>query len=278
MIDDHRALPDPVEVARVEQAQPVPAPGGMQRPVPRTYPCRKAATLAGRAINRYRCVSSCAIAALEAAKIGMTKVLIAEDDPLTLSGIEMLLENSNFQVVASVRTGTAALEKLATARPEMLILDNGMPERSGLDVLRTIRSRGDDRPVVLLTGSINDQTSKEALQLAVNGLVIKTTAPRDLLVCLETVVQGRRWIDQEVMQRAMDMAMAPDAVRDPMDGLSSRERAVAALVQRGLRNKEIASELGLTEGTVKVHLHKIFDKLDVRSRTELILFVQERES
>ena len=208
----------------------------------------------------------------------MTKVLIAEDDPLTLAGIEMLLEKSNFQVVASVRTGTAALEQLATARPDMLILDNSMPERSGLDVLRTIRNRGDDRPVIMLTGSINDQTSKEAMQLGVNGLVIKATAPRDLLICLETVVQGRRWIDQEVMQRAMDMVLAPDAIRDPMDGLSGRERAVAALVRRGLRNKEVATELGLTEGTVKVHLHKIFDKLGVRSRTELILLAQDREA
>ena len=108
----------------------------------------------------------------------MTKVLIAEDDPLTLAGIEMLLENSNFLEVAAVRTGTAALEKLATVRPDLLILDNGMPERSGLDVLRTLRSRGDNRPIVMLTGSINDQTSKEAMQLGVNGLVIKATAPR----------------------------------------------------------------------------------------------------
>jgi two-component system nitrate/nitrite response regulator NarP len=208
----------------------------------------------------------------------MTKVLIAEDDPLTLAGIEMLLENSNFKVVAAVRTGTAAIEKLAAARPDLLILDNSMPERSGLDVLRTLRSRGDNRPIVMLTGSINDQTSKEAMRLEVNGLVIKATAPRDLLICLETVMQGRRWIDQEVMQRAMDIALAPDAVRDPLDGLSGRERAVAALVLRGMRNKEIATELGLTEGTVKVHLHKIFDKLAVRSRTELILLLQARET
>lgn len=207
----------------------------------------------------------------------MTKVLIAEDDPLTLSGIEMLLANSNFHIASTVQTGTAALEKLASARPDLLILDNSMPERSGLDVLRTIRGRGDNRPVVMLTGTVNDQTSREAMQLGVNGLVIKATAPRDLLICLETVMQGRRWIDQEVMQRVMDIALAPDGVRDPMDGLSGRERAVAALVQRGMRNKEIATELGLTEGTVKVHLHKIFDKLGVRSRTELILLVQERE-
>ena len=112
--------------------------------------------------------------------------------------------------------------------------------------------------------------------MSVNGIVIKSTAPRDLLVCLESVVQGRRGIDQEVMQRVMEQAMSPDAPRDPFDALSARERAVASLVQRGLRNKEVASELGLTEGTVKVHLHKVFDKLGIRGRTELILLAQER--
>ena len=70
--------------------------------------------------------------------------------------------------------------------------------------------------------------------------------------------------------------LSPDAPRAPFDALSARERAVASLVQRGLRNKEVASELGLTEGTVKVHLHKVFDKLGIRGRTELILLAQER--
>ena len=201
----------------------------------------------------------------------MTRVLLAEDDPLTLAGIEILLDKTNFDIVATVGNGPAALDALPSARPDMLILDNGMPERTGLDVLRTLRNRGDNRPVVLLTGGINDLASREAMQLGVNGIVIKSTAPRDLVTCLDVVSQGRRWLDQEVMQRAMDLAMSPDAVRDPMEILSSRERAVATLVQRGLRNKEIADELGLTEGTVKVHLHKVFEKLSIRSRAELIL-------
>lgn len=207
----------------------------------------------------------------------MTRVLVAEDDPLTLSGISMLLDKTNFEVVAAVNTGTAALDALPKARPDMLILDNSMPERTGLDVLRTLRHRGDNRSVILLTGGINDQATKEAMQLGVDGIVIKSTAPRDLLTCLETVVQGRRWLDQEVMQRAMQLAMSPDAPRDPLEALSARERAVASLAQRGLRNKEIADELGLTEGTVKVHLHKVFEKLGVRGRTELILLAQDRE-
>ncbi len=206
----------------------------------------------------------------------MTKVLVADDDPLTMAGIIALLDKTNFDVVATVNTGAAVLDTLPSARPDLLILDNGMPERSGLDVLRTLRSRGDPRPVVLLTGGLNDELAREAIQLSVNGIVIKATAPRDLLTCLESVVQGRRWLDQDVMQRVMEQAMSPDAPRDPFEVLSGRERAVASLARRGLRNKEIADELGLTEGTVKVHLHKVFDKLSIRGRTELILLAQDR--
>lgn len=208
----------------------------------------------------------------------MTRVLVADDDPLTAAGIEVLLGGTNFSIVASVRSGKEVLDRLSATRPELLVLDIRMPERSGLDVLRTLRGRGDTRPVVLLTGSLNDRDAREAMDLGVNGLVIKATAPRDLLVCLETVAQGRRWFDQEVMQRAMDFAQSPERARDPLGPLSQRERGIVSLVRRGLRNKEIAEELGLTEGTVKVHLHKIFEKLGLGSRTELILLADQPDT
>lgn len=208
----------------------------------------------------------------------MARVLVADDDPLTLAGIELLLGASNYKVVATAASGKEVLESLPSSRPDILILDIRMPDRSGLDVLRTLRGRGDMRPIVLLTGSIDDQNAKEAIDLGVNGLVIKGSAPRDLPVCLDTVAKGRRWFDQEVMQRAMDFAQAPAAEQSPFNQLSPRERGIALLVQRGLRNKEIADELGLTEGTVKVHLHKIFEKLDLRSRTDLILMANNSSS
>ena len=122
----------------------------------------------------------------------MTKILLAEDDPLTLSGIETLLANTNYKIVASVGDGAAALDRIPTARPDILVLDVDMPERSGLDILRALRSRGDQRPIVILTGRINDRNALEAIKLGVNGLVIKSAAPRDLLTCLDSVAQGKR--------------------------------------------------------------------------------------
>jgi two-component system nitrate/nitrite response regulator NarL len=202
----------------------------------------------------------------------MTKLLIAEDDPLTLEGIKVLLGGTLYQIVATVNDGEAALELLPSARPDVLLLDFDMPKRSGLDVLRTLRERGDKRPVVLLTGSMSDMRVFEALQVGLNGLVLKSAAPKNLLTCLDSVVQGRRWIEHDVLQRAMDISLNPDGNgADPLQPLSKRERAIVGLLLQGMRNKQIAAELGIGEGTVKVHLHNIFEKLGVASRMELAL-------
>ena len=206
----------------------------------------------------------------------MPKLLIAEDDPLTLEGIKLLLSASNYDVVATVGDGEAVLEELPTRRPDVLLLDFDMPKRSGLDVLRTLRERGDKRLVVLLTGSMSDRRAYEALQLGLNGLVIKSAAPKNLITCLDAVTQGRRWIEHEVLQRAMEISLSPEGADvDPLQGLSKRERAITGLLLQGLRNKEIAGELGIGEGTVKVHLHNIFEKLGVGSRMELALLASK---
>jgi two-component system nitrate/nitrite response regulator NarP len=201
----------------------------------------------------------------------MTKLLLADDDPLTLAGIKIFLESSPYQVVGEASDGLEVLELYPKLKPDILVLDFDMPQRSGMDVLRTLRERGDQRPVVLLTGSISDRRVYEALQSGLNGLVIKSAAPRDLVTCLGAVTAGRRWIDHEILQKAMDLSLKAGTGLDPLDLLSKRERAVVGLVLQGLRNKEIASDLGIGEGTVKVHLHNIFEKLGVSNRMELAL-------
>lgn len=202
----------------------------------------------------------------------MARLLIAEDDPLTLSGIELLLTESVHDVVAKVRDGNSALKAAVEAKPDILILDVDMPGRSGIEVLRALRGRGDKRPVILLTGKITDRSTYEALQLGLDGLVIKARAPEVLLTCIESVSAGRRWIDHEMLQRAMEVSLSgDDDSANPLRILSVREQEVADHVLKGLRNRDIAAQLGVTEGTVKVHLHNIFEKLGISSRTELVL-------
>jgi two-component system nitrate/nitrite response regulator NarP len=209
----------------------------------------------------------------------VTRILLADDDPLTREGIKLLLSTSLYQVVGEAENGAEALALVPTARPDLLLLDFDMPERSGFEVLRTLRERGDKRPVVLLTGRIPDERVYQALQAGLNGLVIKGMAMQQLLTCLDSVMAGRRWIDHEILQRAMDFSLAAQdgAGAGPLAALSQRERSVADLVVRGLKNRDIAAELGIGEGTVKVHLRNAFEKLGVATRTELALLVSRSQ-
>ncbi len=204
----------------------------------------------------------------------MTRILIADDHPIILSGAEALLRGTHLEIVATFANGEALLASLADLRPDIIVLDVKMPRCSGLDVLRTLRGRNNELPVILFTAAINERDAREAISLGVNGLVLKDTAPGSLVHCLEEVNQGRRWIDQPILQRALDTSLVNDgAVATPLDLLSQREREIMNQVVQGLRNREIAARSGIAEGTVKVHLHKVYEKLGVSSRTELLILI-----
>lgn len=201
----------------------------------------------------------------------MTRIMIADDHPIIVSGLESLLSKSGYEVAATVASGAEALDKLAEVEPDILILDIQMPDGNGMDVLRIVRSGGDERAVVLLTAGIEDRQAAEAGDLGVNGLVLKDSPPDQLLHCLEEVSHGRRWIDPDIAGR---MAHRVGREANAIENLSAREQAVVGLVMQGLRNREIATMLGIAEGTVKVHLHKVYEKLGVGSRTELVIYAR----
>lgn len=206
----------------------------------------------------------------------MTTVLIADDHPVVLSGIEAILRETPYRVVGTAKSGAEVLEVLSALRPEILVLDVRMPDHSGIDVLRTLRGRGDNRPVVLMTASLTDQLLMEALELGVQGIVLKEGAQHLLVRCLDDVAAGRKWISRELLQQALELKMNENsAPTGSLRTLTPRERAIAGLVSHGKRNREIATELGISEGTVKIHLHRIYEKLDVGNRTELAILARD---
>lgn len=204
----------------------------------------------------------------------MKRVLIADDHPIMLSGIEAILRESRYEVVAKVMDGEAVLDALPTSRPDILVMDVQMPKRSGMDVVRTLRNRNDMRPIVLLTANLDDDSIIEAIRLQVTGMLLKDGAQALLLQCLDKVAAGGRWIDKTLLERALARSMNQEQQSGGLTGLTARERAVVGLIARGLRNRDIAVELGLTEGTVKVYLHRIYAKLRVNSRTELAIYAK----
>lgn len=201
------------------------------------------------------------------------RILLADDHPMISTAIEALLRGTQFEIAGMASTGEEALQKVEEEKPDILLLDLQMPGGTGMDVLRKLRSGGNKARVVLLTAAIDDASLIEAKSLRVHGMVLKNSDPAYLLECLERVAAGATWYDAELVKRTKSVS---ERLLD-MDGpsLSPRERELISLVSRGMRNREIAAKLGVTEGTIKVYLHNVFDKLGVNSRTELAIRAEE---
>lgn len=198
----------------------------------------------------------------------MTRILLADDHPMIASALDMLLRGTDYEIVGRARNGDDTLEQLGQHRPDILLLDVNMPGKSGIDVLRKMRrEKRKALSVILLTAGMDDSQLMAAAELQPDGIVLKTSDPALLLECMDNVREGRRWVDPEVAERIG--AVRARAKSGP--SLTARERELVELVSKGLRNRDIAGELGVTEGTVKVYLHGIFDKFGVENRTELAM-------
>jgi two-component system nitrate/nitrite response regulator NarL len=201
------------------------------------------------------------------------RILLADDHPMISTAIEALLRGTQFEIVGIATSGEQALQKMEEVSPDILLLDLQMPGGTGMDVLRSVRANGSKVRVVLLTAAIDDGSLMEAKTLRVQGMVLKNSDPAFLLECLDRVSRGGRWIDPELSDRSRFLEETLGDREGPP--LSPRERQLINLVRKGLRNREIADQIGVTEGTIKVYLHAVFEKLGVTSRTELAIRADE---
>ncbi|HET9428152.1 MAG TPA: response regulator transcription factor [Allosphingosinicella sp.] len=205
----------------------------------------------------------------------MIRILLADDHPIIFSGVEALLRGSDYRIVRYVRDGSEVLAAIEAENPDIVILDERLPNRHGLDLFFELRGNGDQRPVVILTGSMSDRRAVEAIDGGVNGLVLKHAAPENLLTCLDEVRSGGRWIEQKLLQRALDRATGRELDGSPFARLTPREQAIVRLAADNLRNQEIGARLGISEGTVKVHLHNVYEKLGLTNRIDLLMLIRD---
>lgn len=202
----------------------------------------------------------------------MARLLIADDHPIFLDGLHQFLTANQHAVICCARSAQDAIYMMQTEKPDVLILDVTMQDGGGIDILRAVREAANKVPVIFLTVGIEPEKTVEALRLGVNGIVLKGSDPTELLTCIETVMRGENRIDPKVTEKALLYSVisgGKDIAKDSV--LTERERQIMGLIKTGLRNRDIAMRCGLTEGTVKVHIHSIFQKMGVRSRAELIV-------
>lgn len=206
------------------------------------------------------------------------RLVLADDHPIVLEGLEQLFRlEPDFAVVARCRDGDETLRALRLHRPDILVLDIRMPRRDGLEVLRTLHEEGLATRVVLLTAALHEDQLVEALHLGVGGVVLKEMAPQLLVDAVREIHAGGRWLDKGSVNRALDKLLQREAEsRQAAEALTPRELEIVRMVASGLRNRAIAERLFISEGTVKIHLHNIYQKIEVNGRLELAVYAQSR--
>jgi two-component system, NarL family, nitrate/nitrite response regulator NarL len=209
------------------------------------------------------------------------RVLLIDDHALFRVGLEGLLEQRNIEVVAAVGSGTEGLRMAQELAPDVVLLDLRMPEMGGLDVLRRLREANPNVPVVMLTTSSDEQDLVESLRLGARGYLLKDMEPDDLVSTLRDIVEGKTIVTPEltgVLAKVVQQGEpAPGEERTkPFDELTPREREILCHVSEGQSNKVIARKLGISDGTVKLHVKAILRKLGVHSRVEAAVMAVER--
>ena len=206
------------------------------------------------------------------------RLVIADDHPLILHGLELFLrQEPDFEVVASCLDGIETLDAVHHLRPDILILDIQMPGKDGLTILRELHQAEVPTRVILLTAAMDEDSLLEAMRLGVSGLVLKDMTVPLLIQCIRKVYAGDQWLERHLISRAMEKMLRREAgAREVANVLTPREIEIVRLVASGLRNKEIADKLAISEGTVKIHLHRSYEKLQVDGRVALLRYAQSK--
>jgi DNA-binding NarL/FixJ family response regulator len=203
-------------------------------------------------------------------------LVLADPHPMMLQGLAHVLGDSGFSVKSCSATGDAALQAVLEHKPQILILDLSLADCSGLALLQVLRTQQLASRVVVFTGAPVDEVM-QALALDVPGLVAKGQPHDVLLNCIHTVHRGGKWLDSDLTAQAMTRMRAQHKQSQPaVSVLTPREFTVARMVTEGWPNKKIASKLFISEGTAKLHLHHVYQKLNCPGRMSLHRLMQEQ--
>ncbi|MET7335122.1 response regulator transcription factor [Nonomuraea sp. NPDC005650] len=211
---------------------------------------------------------------------GRIKVLIAEDDDLLRTSLRELVDSDpGLAAAGAVSDGREAVEWAGRLLPDIVLMDVRMPVMDGLVATRAICERQPATKVIILTTFDLDEYVYEALRAGASGFLLKNAVPEDILKAVRTVHDGNAMLAPEVTRRMIvDYARSRSRPRpgpSPFGALTEREREVVAAIVQGMSNEEIAAALFLSRATVKTYLSRLFLKLGVRDRTQLVILAYE---
>lgn len=203
-------------------------------------------------------------------------LLVVDDHEVVRQGLVALLDRrAEFQVVAEAGTVVEAVEQARRFRPDIVVMDVRLPDGSGIEACREIRAELPDTRVVMLTSFPDEEAVLSAIVAGASGYLLKQVRARDLVAGLEAVGRGESLLDPAVTEKVLERVrkIATGTVPDELAGLTAQEQKILALVAEGKTNKEIASEVFLSDKTVKNYVSSILSKLNLERRAQAAAFV-----
>jgi len=208
------------------------------------------------------------------------RILLVDDHALFRIGLEGLLERRGIEVAASLATGQEGLERVAELAPDVILLDMRLPELNGIQILQRMRDQGIQTPIVMLTTSNEERDLIESLRNGAQGYLLKDMDPDDLVNALKDIVAGKTVVAPELAQVLAKVVQQGDSRNfdspTPFSELTPREHEILCHLAEGQSNKMIAKQLGISDGTVKLHVKAILRKLSVHSRVEAAVIAVEQ--
>ncbi|MFS2093729.1 MULTISPECIES: two-component system response regulator NarL [Pseudomonas] len=202
------------------------------------------------------------------------KILLVDDHPMMRHGIRQMLElEDDFLIVGEASQGEEALSLIEPLQPDLVLLDNNMPQMNGIETLRRLRAMHYTGKVLLFTVSDAEDDIRDALRLDADGYLLKDMEPELLIQYIRDALNGALVISPGLTQVMAQALRAP--ARQAVVELTERERQVLKTIASGFSNKVIGHKLGITEGTVKVHVKNLLHKLGLRSRVEAAVWAME---
>lgn len=205
-------------------------------------------------------------------------LVLADSHPLMLGGMQQLFaRETDFAVLACCSDGEEALRAVRRQQPDILILDLRLPDQDGLAVIAEIQRERLPVRCIVLTAALEEAETVRAIRLGVRGIVLKNMPTHLLVRCIRKVHAGSHWLETLSATRILDATLRREAEAQSLaQVLTAREIQITRMISEGARNKEVAQCLDVAEGTIKSHLHKIYQKLKLKGRFELMHYAQKQ--
>jgi DNA-binding NarL/FixJ family response regulator len=200
------------------------------------------------------------------------KVMIVEDDPAVREGLRMLINGSEgYQCIAACPSAEEALDKITEYQPKVVLMDINLPGMNGIECVVCIKNSFPEIQVMMLTVFDNTDEIFKSLEAGATGYMLKKTPPAKLLEAISELVNGGSPMSGEIARKVVQTFAKPMKHQLPESNLTPREEEILSFLSKGFLYKEIASELFISIDTVRTHIRKIYQKLQVRTRTEALL-------